>query len=208
MEPGWGVQLHVFYPTFRIHHWIIGISLVEWRGGAGSSRWAVHSMSRWRGLCAIPSHQGTFGVGSFTGCETYLAQSPHVFPRRRVRKGNRPTPVGIRGAQSERQFLYRTVEAGLSIQIVVSPPYGRYSCQSEFAGFSSEGGILHCVPCPTQTSPRASIYVCAKVWQLQCSFLPGKGGLERKLGRLVTACWNTDRDEPLVLHQGGVPRGA
>jgi dCTP deaminase len=44
----------------------------------------------------------------------------------------------------------------------------------------------------------------ARVWQLQCSFLPGHDGIERKLGRLATAKYRTDRDEPLVLHQGGV----
>ena len=43
-----------------------------------------------------------------------------------------------------------------------------------------------------------------RVWQLQCSFLPGPAGIERKLGRLATAVYRTDRDEPLVLHRGGV----
>ena len=42
------------------------------------------------------------------------------------------------------------------------------------------------------------------MWQLPCSFLPGPAGIERKLGRLATATYRTDRDEPLVLHQGGV----
>ncbi len=44
----------------------------------------------------------------------------------------------------------------------------------------------------------------ARIWQLQCSFLPGTQGVSRKLGRLATASYRTDRDEPLVLHQGGV----
>ncbi len=44
----------------------------------------------------------------------------------------------------------------------------------------------------------------ARVWQLQCSFLPGAHGIERKLGRLATATHRLDRDTPLVLHQGGV----
>ena len=44
----------------------------------------------------------------------------------------------------------------------------------------------------------------ARIWQLQCSFLPGPAGVERKLGRLATALWRADRDEPLVLHRGGV----
>ena len=44
----------------------------------------------------------------------------------------------------------------------------------------------------------------ARVWQMQCSFLPGLEGLERKLGRLATATHRLDREEPLVLHHGGV----
>ncbi|NOY26023.1 MAG: 2'-deoxycytidine 5'-triphosphate deaminase [Oligoflexia bacterium] len=44
----------------------------------------------------------------------------------------------------------------------------------------------------------------ARAWQLQCSFLPGGQGIERKLGRLATASWRLDRDQPLVLHAGGV----
>ena len=46
--------------------------------------------------------------------------------------------------------------------------------------------------------------VGARIWQLQCSFLPGRDGVVRKLGRLATAEWRTDRDRPLVLHRGGV----
>jgi len=44
----------------------------------------------------------------------------------------------------------------------------------------------------------------ARIWQLQCSFLPGAEGVVRKLGRLATAEWRVDRDAPLVLHRGGV----
>jgi len=44
----------------------------------------------------------------------------------------------------------------------------------------------------------------ARVWQLQCSFLPGTAGIERKLGRLATASWRLDAEEPTVLHCGGV----
>ncbi|MEL6344686.1 MAG: 2'-deoxycytidine 5'-triphosphate deaminase [Myxococcota bacterium] len=44
----------------------------------------------------------------------------------------------------------------------------------------------------------------ARVWQLQCSFLPGGAGIERKLGRLATASYRLDAREPLVLHRGGV----
>lgn len=44
----------------------------------------------------------------------------------------------------------------------------------------------------------------ARVWQLQCSFLPGAEGIERKLGRLATATLRADRDDALVLHHGGI----
>ncbi len=44
----------------------------------------------------------------------------------------------------------------------------------------------------------------ARLWQLHCSFLPGAVGVERKLGRLATAVQRLDRDEPFVLHRGGV----
>ena len=44
----------------------------------------------------------------------------------------------------------------------------------------------------------------ARIWQLQCSFLPGNEGVVRKLGRLATAEWRVQRDRPLVLHRGGV----
>jgi dCTP deaminase len=44
----------------------------------------------------------------------------------------------------------------------------------------------------------------ARIWQLQCSFLPGNEGVVRKLGRLATAEWRLQRDRPLVLHRGGV----
>lgn len=43
-----------------------------------------------------------------------------------------------------------------------------------------------------------------RVWQLQCSFLPGETGVARKLGRLATAEHQLQRDEPFVLHRGGV----
>jgi dCTP deaminase len=44
----------------------------------------------------------------------------------------------------------------------------------------------------------------ARIWQLQCSFLPGPEGIERKLGRIATATLRADRDEPIVLHHGGI----
>ncbi|MAO83579.1 MAG: 2'-deoxycytidine 5'-triphosphate deaminase [Myxococcales bacterium] len=46
--------------------------------------------------------------------------------------------------------------------------------------------------------------VGARLWQLQCSFLPGPEGIESKLNRLATAEYRFDHDEPVVLHQGGV----
>lgn len=58
---------------------------------------------------------------------------------------------------------------------------------------------------PRQIQPSSlDLRLGSRVWQLQCSFLPGAAGIERKLGRLATAAYRTDRDEPLVLHQGGV----
>lgn len=44
----------------------------------------------------------------------------------------------------------------------------------------------------------------ANLWQLQCSFLPGETGLQRRLGQLATAEHKLDRDHPTVLHRGGV----
>lgn len=43
-----------------------------------------------------------------------------------------------------------------------------------------------------------------KLWQVQCSFLPGAEGVVRKLGRLATAEHALHRDTPTVLHVGGV----
>ncbi len=58
---------------------------------------------------------------------------------------------------------------------------------------------------PDQVQPSSlDLRLGARVWQLQCSFLPGGQGIQRKLGRLATASWRLDRDEPLVLHAGGV----
>ncbi len=44
----------------------------------------------------------------------------------------------------------------------------------------------------------------ANLWQLQCSFLPGETGIQRRLGQLATASYQLDRDHPIVLHRGGV----
>ena len=58
---------------------------------------------------------------------------------------------------------------------------------------------------PGQIQPSSlDLRLGARLWQLQCSFLPGTAGIERKLGRLATASYRLDRQEPLVLHRGGV----
>ena len=58
---------------------------------------------------------------------------------------------------------------------------------------------------PGQIQPSSlDLRLGARVWQLQCSFLPGGAGIEVKLGRLATATWRLDRHEPRVLHCGGV----
>jgi len=58
---------------------------------------------------------------------------------------------------------------------------------------------------PRQIQPSSlDLRLGARVWQLQCSFLPGTAGIERKLGRLATASWRLDADQPTVLHCGGV----
>lgn len=44
----------------------------------------------------------------------------------------------------------------------------------------------------------------ARVWQLQCSFLPGAEGISRKLGRLATTEQRLHHDDAVVLHRGGV----
>lgn len=70
----------------------------------------------------------------------------------------------------------------------------------------SDGAIAALRPvAPAQIQPSSlDLRLGARVWQLQCSFLPGAEGIERKLGRLATATLRADRDEPLVLHHGGV----
>lgn len=44
----------------------------------------------------------------------------------------------------------------------------------------------------------------ARIWQLQCSFLPGPQGMDAKRRRLSTTELRTDIDQPVVLHHGGV----
>lgn len=58
---------------------------------------------------------------------------------------------------------------------------------------------------PDQLQPSSiDLRLGARLWQLQCSFLPGAQGIERKLGRLATERWTLDRDVPVVLHAGAV----
>lgn len=69
-----------------------------------------------------------------------------------------------------------------------------------------DGAIRALVPVrPEQLQPSSlDLRLGARLWQLQCSFLPAGAGIERKLGRLATAVQRLDRDEPTVLHRGGV----
>jgi len=70
----------------------------------------------------------------------------------------------------------------------------------------SDGAIQTLLPIrPGQVQPSSlDLRLGARLWQLQCSFLPGPQGIERKLGRLATATHRLDRHDPLVLHRGGV----
>ncbi|MFN3199563.1 MAG: 2'-deoxycytidine 5'-triphosphate deaminase [Bradymonadia bacterium] len=72
--------------------------------------------------------------------------------------------------------------------------------------FTTSGVIQSLTPVQEgQVQPSSlDLRLGARVWQLQCSFLPGPAGIERKLGRLATSAHRIDRDEPLVLHRGGV----
>ncbi len=70
----------------------------------------------------------------------------------------------------------------------------------------ADGSIAALKPIrPRQIQPSSlDLRLGARVWQLQCSFLPGTAGIERKLGRLATASWRLDTAQPTVLHCGGV----
>ena len=60
-------------------------------------------------------------------------------------------------------------------------------------------------PVEGQIQPSSlDLRIGARLWQLQCSFLPGPEGIEAKLNRLATAEYRFNGDEPVVLHQGGV----
>lgn len=71
---------------------------------------------------------------------------------------------------------------------------------------AAEGAIQSLVGLrPEQIQPSSlDLRLGARLWQLQCSFLPGALGIERKLGRLATATHRLDRDDGIVLHRGGV----
>ena len=172
MEPGWGVQLHVSLPYLRyspLDNWdfIGGMVLampdrpdgrfIRCRDGEG---------------CAQSQAQGTVGWEVLLGVKHTWHNHLMFSLEGAYAKATDRLPLESAGS-IERQFLCRSVEAGLSIQIVVSPPYGRYSRQSEFAGFSSEGESLHCVPLVPQIQPSSlDLRLGAKVWQLRCSFYP------------------------------------
>ena len=72
--------------------------------------------------------------------------------------------------------------------------------------FVSDGAIQALLPVrPEQIQPSSiDLRLGQRLWQLQCSFLPGAAGIERKLGRVATAVHRLDRDDPIVLHRGGV----
>lgn len=76
----------------------------------------------------------------------------------------------------------------------------------QLRAFLADGAVQALRPVrPDQVQPSSlDLRLGGRAWQLQCSFLPGGQGIERKLGRLATATWRLDRDEPLVLHAGGV----
>ncbi len=57
----------------------------------------------------------------------------------------------------------------------------------------ADGAIQALLPLrPDQVQPSSlDLRLGARVWQLQCSFLPGAEGIERKLGRLATTVQRT-----------------
>lgn len=70
----------------------------------------------------------------------------------------------------------------------------------------ASGAIQSLVPVrPDQVQPSSlDLRLGARIWQLTCSFLPGKSGIKQKLSALSTAVHALDRVEPTVLHRGGV----
>jgi dCTP deaminase len=58
---------------------------------------------------------------------------------------------------------------------------------------------------PGQVQPSSlDLRLGARIWQLQCSFLPGSAGVERRLGRLALDEQRLDPDKPTVLRHRGV----
>lgn len=68
------------------------------------------------------------------------------------------------------------------------------------------GGIRSLFPLrPDQIQPSSlDLRLGSKVWQLQCSFLPGAGGIAAKLGRLAIDEQRLHAENPVVLRAGGV----
>ena len=58
---------------------------------------------------------------------------------------------------------------------------------------------------PEQVQPSSlDLRLGGRIWQLQCSFLPGAGGIGPKLGRLAIEEMKLNAEHPSVLRQGGV----
>lgn len=68
------------------------------------------------------------------------------------------------------------------------------------------GGIRALYPLrPDQVQPSSvDLRLGARMWALQCSFLPGSGGVARKLGRLALDELRLDVDRPTVLRHDAV----
>lgn len=76
----------------------------------------------------------------------------------------------------------------------------------ELRGLVGAGAIRALYPVrPAQIQPSSlDLRLGARIWQLQCSFLPGSAGVERRLGRLALDEQRLDADRPLVLRHRGV----
>jgi dCTP deaminase len=70
----------------------------------------------------------------------------------------------------------------------------------------AEGGVRALYPLrPDQLQPSSlDLRLGARAWQLQCSFLPGVGGIAPKLGRLAIDEVKLHPEHPVVLREGGV----
>lgn len=71
---------------------------------------------------------------------------------------------------------------------------------------AAEGGIRALYPLlPAQLQPSSlDLRLGERIWQLQCSFLPGAGGVARKLGRLAMDERRLDGVDPVVLRHDAV----